>query len=237
MTIRISGLAVALAIVLSGASLTGASAQEVGSGPAEATPDQMAQIVAQLLRQIQPFAEEYGIVGFDDEIRTVFQTYVPAALIVIPADKHDDPTFLWAGGLNFNAGYDVPADGVLGPDPEHPLYGDALECSRANGDHSVAHFRRIREGGMAGHVCTLGYQEEDKAILLTRTVVEGGGRRAWSNFTGFARVEGDPAAARNLLEPVIGGNVALAEAFDAVMIRNLPLAAPNRPAAAVPTQP
>lgn len=237
MTIRNSGLAAALAFALAGAAITDASAQEVGSGPAEATPEEIAQIVAQLLRQIQPFAEQYGIVGFDDELRTVFQTYVPASLITIPADKHDDPTFLWAGGMNFNAGHDVPADGALGADPEHELYGDALECSRANGNHSVAHFRRISEGGMAGHVCTLGYQEEDKAILLTRTVVEGGGRRAWSNFTGFARVEGDPAAARALLEPVIGGNVALAEAFDAVMIRNLPLAAPNRPAAAVAAQP
>jgi len=237
MTFRTSGLAAALVIALAGAAAPGANAQEVGSGPAHGSPEEMAAIFSEFTRQLEAFARENNLPTFNAEAQSVFETYVPASLVVIPSDKAEDPTYFWASGLRFDSGYDVPADGPLAADPEHELYGDALECSRANGNYSVAYFRRIRESGMIGHVCTLGYQEGDKAILRTRTVFQGGGRRAWRNFEARARVEGDPAAARALLEPVIEGNVALAEAFDAVMIRNLPLAAPNRPAAAVVAQP
>lgn len=227
MTIRMTGLAAVLAMTLGA---TAGHAQEVGSGPAPGSPEELTAIVGGLMRQLEPFARANNLTTFNAEVQGVFETYVPASLVVIPPEKAEDPTYFWAAGLRFDSGYDVPTDGVLAADPAHELYGDALECSRANGDRSVAYFRRISEGGMAGHLCTLGYQEEDKAILQTRTVFEGGGRRGWTNFEARARVEGDPAAARDLLEPAIAGNVALVEAFDAVMIRNLPLAAPNGPA-------
>lgn len=232
MTIRTTGLAAILAITLGAA----ANAQEVGSGPATATPERLAEMVALMMRQLEPFARENNLQNFNGEVQAVLETHVPAALIVIPADKAEDPTFEWAGGLRFDTGYDVPQDGVLTPSADHPIFGDAQECSAANSGRTVAHFRRVRDGVLLGHVCTLGYVEGDKAILVTRTVVQGGGRRAWSNFESFARVLDAPQSAIDLLEPVIEGNVALAEAFDAVMIRNLPLAAPNRPAGA-PAQP
>ena len=212
---------------------TGATAQEVSSGQMPVTDEELVQIVDGFMQQFQPFADENGIVGFDEEVRGVFVTHLPAAMISIPPDKAEDPNFKWAGGLHFATGYDVPANGVLAANPERELYGDALECSRANDNRSVAYFRRINENGMVGHVCTLGYVEDDKAILRTRTVFQGGQRRGWTDFEGMARVEGDPVAATALLEPVMAGNVALAEAFDAVMIRNLPLAPPNRPASEV----
>ncbi len=234
MSIRISGLAAALALALAAA--PAANAQEVGSGPATATPERMAEMIALMMRQLEPFARENNLHNFNGEVQAVLETHAPAALIVIPADKAEDPTFEWAGGLRFDTGYDVPQDGVLTPSADHPIFGDAQACSAANEGRTVAHFRRIREGAMLGHVCTLGYVEEDKAILVTRTVVQGGGRRAWSNFESFARVLDAPQSAVDLLEPVIEGNVVLAEAFDAVMMRNLPLATPNRPAG-TPAQP
>ncbi len=225
---RISGLAAALTIVL--ATATGAQAQETGSGPAELTPEEIAATVDQLIDQIEPFAAQNNIPAFTEEVRQILQTYLPASMVVVPADKAADDSYEWAGGLTFDTGYDVPEDGVLVADPARAIYGDAQACSAANGGRTVAHFRRIREGVLIGHICTVGYVEGDKAMLTTMTLVEGGGRRAWSNFDGYARVVNQPQSALDLMEPVIEGNVALAEAFDAVMIRNLPLAAPNRPA-------
>jgi hypothetical protein len=235
MTIRTTALAAMLAMTLTATAT--ANAQEVSSGGMPATPEEIAQLVNRLLAQLQPFADENGLTGFNEELRAVFEARLPASLVVIPQEKADDLEFKWASGLHLDTGYDVPEDGVLAANPERELYGDALECSRSNGDRSVAYFRRISENGMVGHVCTLGYVEGDKAVLLTRSVFEGGQRRGWTNFEGMARVEGDPVAATALLEPAIAGNVALAEAFDAVMMRNLPLARPNRaagPAAATP---
>lgn len=234
MTIRMSGLAAALGLALMTA--TSAQAQEVGSGPSELSPEAIASTVESLMRQIEPFARENNIPGFNAEVRNVFETRLPASMVVVPADKADDDSYQWAGGLRFDSGYDVPEDGVLAADPTRLLYGDAQACSQANGGRTVAHFRRIREGALRGHICTLGYMDGDKAMLTTRTVVEGGGRRAWSNFESVARVQDAPQAALELMEPVIEGNVALAEAFNEVMIRNLPLAAPNR-AAGAPEQP
>ena len=235
MNFRISGLAAAFAMVLTGAANAQVPAEVVGWGPA-VSAEEAAEAVNALLAQLEGFARENNLQAFNTEMRSALEAHLPASMVVIPEDKVEDESYNWAAGLHFESGYDVPVDGVLSPDPERVLYGDAQECSRANENRSVAHFRRIREGGMVGHICMIGFQNEDKAILKTFTVFEGGGRRGWTNFESVARVDGDPAAARALIEPVIEGNVALVEAFDAVMIRNLPLAAPNRPAA-TPAQP
>lgn len=235
MKFRISGLAATFAMVLTGAANAQVPTDVVGWGPAVSS-EEAAEAVDALLAQLEGFASENNLQAFNAEMRGALEAYLPASMVVIPEDKADDETYVWTAGLHFESGYDVPVDGVLAPDPERPLYGDAQECSRANNNRSVAHFRRIRKGGMIGHICMIGFQNEDKAILKTFTLFEGGGRRGWTIFESVARVEGDPEAARALIEPVIEGNVALVEAFDAVMIRNLPLAAPNRPASA-PAQP
>lgn len=227
MTIRTTGLAAMLATTLAA---TPAPAQEVSSGPVGASPDEVADMVTQLLQQLQPFAEEHGVQGFDEEIRAVFEARLPGAMVAASEDRAADPDYHWGSGWRFDSGYDVPVDGVLAPNPERQIYADALACSRANGDREVAHFRRIREGVLRGHICAVSHQDGDRAVLTTLSLFEGGGRRGWTSFETIARVEGDPQAALDLLEPAIEGNVALAEAFDAVAMRSLPLAAPNRPA-------
>lgn len=231
MTIRTTGLAAMLAMALAAPP---AGAQEVGSGPLEASAEEVNAVMADLLAQLDPFARQHGIPGFQDEVRAVLETSLGRSLIFPPTERTSDPDYNWGSGFRFDIGYDVPQDGVLTPNREHPVHQDAQACSQANGNGPVAHFRRIRQGAFQGHICAVRRQDGDRAILVTRSVFEGAGRRGWTNLEIVARVAGDPQAASDLLAPVIDHNIALAEAFDEAAIRSLPLAAPNRPAATVP---
>ena len=83
----------------------------------------------------------------------------------------------------------------------------------------------LREGRYRGHVCTVLSFDGDVGHLQSYSSVEGPGRRVWSLVQSIARVEGRPDATRALLDPVIEGHSALADAYAGVLMSLLPGAA------------
>lgn len=189
------------------AAATPAAAQDVPEITPENVAEQIGPLLAQLHEKLRPLADAVGI-EFPD-LTARLDPLIRAAVPPPPPPEVKN----WAFGMNFNNTSTI-SDAEGGPEGRKPVFDDAGDCLAAYPDDGVVvHFRRIRVGGMRGHQCVFARYDGDMGGLRSRTYAEGIDRFVVAEYDAAATVEDDAQGVRDLTEPVVETNVALAVAL------------------------
>jgi hypothetical protein len=232
MIIRTLATAAGLAMMLATASPVLAQSPEPARAASDPDLDELRALMPELIDKLNALAAGMGIESLPPIDWDRFLGDFQAALPTLPPEDDRE----WGSAVDFEfRTTDISQDGqpgTLSPEDEdaRPIIGDAAGCISDQPNARVVHFRRIRDGDIRGHQCVFTVETDTNVwVLYSRTYAEGHGRRLNAKYGVAVSADGDIATAREIGEPKIEAQVAVASS-----IANYALGLMDRAPAATP---